>query len=272
VSEWMFSHAPLLRFAFVASMFLVLIVIQAKVPKRGQASARGRRLRNLMMPVISAAIVYLLLPLTAVSFAAVVADKQLGLFNHLSWPLAVEFAVTIIAMDLAIYWQHRCMHLIPWLWRVHRLHHTDTDFELTLALRFHPIEIVLSLLYKFLVISVLGAAPLAVLMYEILLSGFALFSHADIDIPKRWDRHLRRIVITPDWHRVHHSVHRRETDSNFGNLLSLWDRIFASAIEQPRDGHLAMRIGLDAFRDEQSQRLPAMLAQPFLNEPDHPRQ
>jgi sterol desaturase/sphingolipid hydroxylase (fatty acid hydroxylase superfamily) len=272
MSDWMLSHAPLLRFAVVASMFMVLLVIQANIPRRGQASTRGRRLRNLMMPLISAAIVYLLLPLTAVGFAAVVADMNMGLFNHLSWPVAVEFAITIIAMDLAIYWQHRWMHLIPWLWRAHRLHHTDTQFELTLALRFHPIEIVLSLLYKSLIIAALGAAPLAVLLYEILLAVFALFSHADIDIPERWDRHLRRIVITPDWHRVHHSVHRRETDSNFGNLLSLWDRIFASTIEQPRDGHCDMLIGLDTFRDEDSQRLSAMLAQPFLNEPEHPRQ
>jgi sterol desaturase/sphingolipid hydroxylase (fatty acid hydroxylase superfamily) len=272
MSDWILSHAPLLRFAVVASVFAALLLVQAKMPKRGQHSTLGRRLRNLTMPVISAAIVYLVLPLTAVSFAAVVADMNFGLFNHLSWPIAVEFAITIIALDLAIYWQHRFLHLVPWLWRMHRLHHTDTNFELTLALRFHPFEIVLSLLYKFLVIAALGAAPLAVLLYEILLAVFALFSHADIDIPEHWDRHLRRIVITPDWHRVHHSVHRRETDSNFGNLLSLWDRIFASAIEQPRDGHRDMRIGLDAFRDEQSQGLPAMLAQPFLNEPEHPRQ
>jgi sterol desaturase/sphingolipid hydroxylase (fatty acid hydroxylase superfamily) len=272
MSEWMLSHAALFRFAVVASVFVVLMVIQAWMPRRGELSARGRRWRNLMMPVISVAIVYLLLPLTAVGFAAVASEMNFGLFNHVSWPLAVEFAITIVAMDLAIYWQHRWMHLVPWLWRVHRLHHTDTQFELTLALRFHPIEIVLSLLYKGLIIAALGAAPLAVLLYEILLAVFALFSHADIDIAERWDRYLRRIVITPDWHRVHHSVHRRETDSNFGNLLSLWDRIFASAVEQPRDGHLAMRIGLDAFRDEQSQRLPAMLAQPFLNEPEHPRQ
>jgi sterol desaturase/sphingolipid hydroxylase (fatty acid hydroxylase superfamily) len=272
MSVWMLSHAPLLRFVAVAGVFGVLMVIQAWMPRRGERSAPGRRMRNVMMTLISTACVRLLLPMSAVGFAAVAADMNLGLFNHVSWPVAVEFAITIVALDLAIYWQHRWMHLIPWLWRIHRLHHTDTNFELTLALRFHPIEIMLSLLYKCLVIAALGAAPLAVLLYEILLALFALFSHADIDIAERWDRRLRRIVITPDWHRVHHSVHRRETDSNFGNMLSLWDRIFASAIEQPRDGHRDMLIGLDAFRDGQSQRLPAMLAQPFLNEPEHPRQ
>ena len=264
MSEWLLSHAAIARFGAVGFVFLLLLLIQALKPKRGEVSAPGRRLRNLSMPLISGLIVYLLLPLTAVGFAAAASDMHLGLFNHLDWPLAIEIVITVIILDLAIYWQHRWMHLVPWLWRLHRLHHTDTNFELTLALRFHPFEIVLSLLYKCLIIAALGAAPLSVLIYEILLALFALFSHADIAIADRWDRRLRRIVITPDWHRVHHSIHRSETDSNFGNLLSVWDRVFRSAVEQPRDGHQAMKIGLDQFRDDASQKLSAMLLQPFI--------
>ena len=266
MTAWLLSHAALTRFSVVAGVFVILLLLQTWIPRRGDVSARGRALRNLSLPLISGAIVYLLLPLTLVSFAALVADGRLGLFNNFEWPTAIEFAITLIALDLAIYWQHRAMHVFPWLWRLHRLHHTDVNFELTLGLRFHPFEILFSLLFKGLVIAALGASPLAVLCYEILLAAFALFSHADIRIDERWDQRLRKAVITPDWHRVHHSIHRSETDSNYGNLSSIWDRLFGSANEQPRDGHLTMQIGLDSFRDEASQRLPGMLMQPFLSD------
>ncbi len=264
MTAWLLSHAALTRFAVVAGVFVILLLLQAWIPRRGDVSERGRSLRNLSLPLISAAIVYLLLPLTLVSFAALMANGNLGLFNRLEWPSAIEFVITLVALDLAIYWQHRAMHVFPWLWRLHRLHHTDVNFELTLGLRFHPFEILFSLFYKGLVIAALGASPLAVLCYEILLAVFALFSHSDIRIAEPWDQRLRKVVITPDWHRVHHSVHRNETDSNYGNLLSGWDRLFGSANEQPRDGHLAMQIGLESFRDEASQHLPGMLMQPFL--------
>lgn len=226
---------------------------------------RWRRLRNISMSLMAAAVVYLVLPLTAIGFAAMASDLQLGFLNFFDWPYWIEFVIGIVVLDLAIYWQHRWMHLVPWLWRLHRVHHSDTQFEATLGLRFHPFEILLSLLYKFLVIALIGAAPLTVLFYEVLLAVFALFSHADIRLPGEWDKRLRLLVITPDWHRVHHSVHREETDSNYGNFLSLWDRCFASRIEQPRDGHRPMRIGLNQFRDKASQTLAALLLNPFAN-------
>ena len=266
MTAWLLSHAAVTRFVVVAGVFVILLGLQSWIPRRGDVSTRGRSLRNLSLPLISAAIVYLLLPLTLVSFASLLADGSLGLFNMLEWPTAIEFGITLVALDLAIYWQHRSMHVFPWLWRLHRLHHTDLNFELTLGLRFHPFEILFSLLFKGLVIAALGASPLAVLCYEIVLAAFALFSHSDIRIPRQWDQRLRKVVITPDWHRVHHSIHRNETDSNYGNLLSVWDRLFHSANEQPRDGHLAMQIGLGSFRDEASQRLPGMLMQPFLGD------
>lgn len=266
VTAWLLEHAALARFAVVAGVFLIMLLLQMWIPRRGEISPRGRYLRNLSLPLISAVIVYLLLPLTLVSFAALIADKHLGLFNFLEWPAAIEFAITLIALDLAIYWQHRAMHELPWLWRLHRLHHTDLNFDLTLGLRFHPFEILFSLVYKGLVVVALGASPLAVLCYEILLAVFALFSHADIRIGGQWDQRLRKFVITPDWHRVHHSIHRNETDSNYGNFLSAWDRLFGSTSEQPRDGHLLMKIGLGEFRDEASQHLPGMLMQPFFGD------
>ena len=266
MTAWLLAHSALIRFALVASAFGILLLVQRTIPRRGDISPRGRYLRNLSLPVISAAMVYLLLPLTLVSFAAVIVEQGVGVFNVLEWPTAVEFAITIIALDLAIYWQHRAMHMFPWLWRLHRLHHTDMNFELTLGLRFHPFEILFSLFYKGSVIVALGASPLAVLCYEIVLAVFALFSHSDIRIATPWDQRLRMLFITPDWHRVHHSIHRTETDSNYGNLLSIWDRLFGSVNEQPREGHLSMKIGLDEFRDEYSQHLPGMLMQPFLGD------
>jgi sterol desaturase/sphingolipid hydroxylase (fatty acid hydroxylase superfamily) len=259
MSAWLLDHAGIARFFLVGGVLAILLIVQRLRPRRG-------RLRNISMSLIAAAIVYLVLPLTAVGFAAATGAMHLGLFNFLDWPFAVEFAIGIVVLDLAIYWQHRWMHLVPWLWRLHRVHHSDVNFEVTLGLRFHPIEILLSLLYKLLVIALLGAAPLTVLAYEILLAVFSLFSHADITLPAGWDRRLRRLFITPDWHRVHHSVHREETDSNYGNFLSLWDRWFASRIEQPRDGHQPMLIGLKQFRDESSQSLPALLLNPFATD------
>lgn len=268
MSTWLLGHAAVIRFILVGSVLVVLLLAQRIWPRRGAASARWRRARNIGMSLIAAAVVYLVLPLTAVAFAAVIEERQLGLFNFLRWPYPVEFAIGIVVLDLAIYWQHRWMHLVPWLWRVHRVHHSDTCFEVTLGLRFHPLEIILSLLYKFLVIALLGAAPLTVLAYEVLLAVFSLFSHADISLPRGWDRRLRLLVITPDWHRVHHSVHREETDSNYGNFLSLWDRCFGSRIEQPRDGHRPMLIGLHAFRDVASQSLLALLTNPVAKDRD----
>jgi sterol desaturase/sphingolipid hydroxylase (fatty acid hydroxylase superfamily) len=272
MSTWLLDHAGIVRLVLVGSLLVVLLLAQRLWPRRGKASSRWRRFRNIGMSLIAAAVIYLVLPLTAVSFSAIIEGRQLGLFNALEWPYPVEFAIAIVVLDLAIYWQHRWMHLVPWLWRLHRVHHCDTHFEVTLGLRFHPFEILLSLLYKLLVIALLGAAPLTVLAYEILLAVFSLFSHADINLPPEWDHRLRRLVITPDWHRVHHSVHRNETDSNYGNFLSLWDRLFASHVEQPRDGHLPMLIGLHEFRDDASQSFAALLMNPFANDRDHTKQ
>lgn len=263
MSNWLLAHAGIVRFVLVGGVLVALLIIQRWLPRRGEPEMRWRRLRNVALTLIAAAFIYLVLPLTAVGFSMAAGEMQFGIFNNIDWPWALEFGVGIVLLDLAIYWQHRWMHLVPWLWRLHRVHHCDTRFEVTLGLRFHPLEIILSLLFKCVVIAALGVDPVTVLVYEILLAVFSLFSHADITLPTGWDRTLRRLVITPDWHRVHHSVHRLETDSNYGNFLSLWDRLFASAIEQPRDGHVPMQIGLHEFRDPVSQSLPALLLNPL---------
>ena len=189
-----------------------------------------------------------------------------GLLALTPWPGIIESALAIAVLDLAIYWQHRWFHQLPWLWRIHRVHHSDTQFEVTLGLRFHPAEILLSMLYKFAVIIALGPSAAAVALYEVLLATFALITHADVALPGQWDRRLRIVLVTPDWHRVHHSVHRNETDSNYGNLLTLWDRLFASRIAQPRDGHPGMAIGLPQFRAPADQTLPALLRLPLVGD------
>jgi sterol desaturase/sphingolipid hydroxylase (fatty acid hydroxylase superfamily) len=260
---WISQPGPL-RVGIVLALLFALLVCQRIWPLRGEISPLGRRRNNVLLAVISTLLTQLVIPITTVAWAAIIQRAGIGLFSRVEWPTAVQIAFTVVVLDLAIYWQHRAFHRLPWLWRIHRVHHSDTQFEVTLGLRFHPIEILLSLLYKCVLIVVLGAAPAAVATYEILLAAFALLTHADVAIPPRWDRRMRRFVVTPDWHRVHHSVHRRETDSNYGNLLTLWDRLFASRIDQPTDGHRGMHIGLPEFRSRDEQGLFALLRQPLV--------
>lgn len=262
----------LLRLAIVLALLVLLLACQRAWPRRGGQDAPRRRWRNLGLAALGSALVTLALPITAVSFASLAQSRGWGLLHATHWPVLLEAGVAVVLLDLAIYWQHRASHRLPWLWRLHRVHHSDTRFEVTLGLRFHPIEILLSMLYKFAVIALIGASPAAVATYEILLAGFALLTHADVALPQRWDRSLRLLLVTPDWHRVHHSVHRGETDSNYGNLLTLWDRLFGSMVAQPRDGHLDMRIGLQQFREPGEQTLPALLRLPFdtPSSPDPP--
>lgn len=266
ISWWL--HQPgLTRLAVVLVLLLALLLCQRRWPTRGEGAVPGRRWRNIALAAISTGLVYLLLPVTTVVLAALVHSGGIGLLSLAQWPAAIEFVLAIVVLDLAIYWQHRWFHQIPLLWPIHRVHHTDTLFEVTLGLRFHPAEILLSVLYKFALIVVLGPSPAAVALYEILLAAFSLFTHADVAIPSGTERWLRHLVVTPDFHRVHHSVHRHETDSNYGNFLTLWDRLFASRIAQPIDGHRGMQIGLPQFRSREDQTLTALLRQPLANSP-----
>jgi sterol desaturase/sphingolipid hydroxylase (fatty acid hydroxylase superfamily) len=253
----------LLRPMIVLALLLLLLAMQRVWPRRGDPSPPRRRWRNLGLAALGSALLHLVVPASAVAFAAAIAARGTGVMALAEWPPMLEAGIAVLALDLAIYWQHRASHRLPWLWRIHRVHHTDTCFEVTLGVRFHPLEILLSLFYKFAVVAAIGSSPTAVALYEILLASFALWTHADLALAAHADRWLRLLVVTPDWHRVHHSVHPEETDSNYGNLLTLWDRVFASRTEQPRDGHSAMRLGLSRFREPPSQTLPALLRMPL---------
>ncbi|MGB4860687.1 MAG: sterol desaturase family protein [Dokdonella sp.] len=260
------EHPGLVRGVLVGALFAGLLIGQRFLPRRKAEAAWLRSIRNVAMTAISAGVVYLLLPVTTVAVAFVAEQKGWGLFNWLDWPLWLEVISSVVVLDLAIYWQHRWFHAIPVLWPIHRVHHSDTEFDVTLGLRFHPAEILLSLAYKMLLIVLLGIAPVAIIIYEVALAAFALLTHSNIAISRRWDGWLRTVFVTPDWHRVHHSIHRDETDSNYGNILSVWDRLFSSYIAQPRDGHADMQIGLVGFRDSSAQTLPALLLQPVRRE------
>ncbi len=190
-------------------------------------------------------------------------ERGFGLLNGLALPHGLGFTVTLLALDFAIYWQHVFSHKWPPLWRLHQVHHTDPAFDATTAVRFHPLEILLSMGYKIVCIYLLGAVPEAVIAFEIILNGAATFNHSNVAIPVRFDSKLRWLFITPDMHRIHHSVLRSETDSNYGFSISCWDRLFGTYVDNPKDGQTAMMIGLKPFRQQSELGFLQLLALPF---------
>jgi sterol desaturase/sphingolipid hydroxylase (fatty acid hydroxylase superfamily) len=220
---------------------------------------------NLGIVFLNTLLLRVLFPAAAVSMTVFAHSRGWGLFNHFETPYALAVLTSVVAMDLAIYLQHVMFHAVPALWRLHRVHHADLDFDVTTGARFHPIEIILSMLFKFAVIAVLGAPVLAVVIFEVLLNATAMFNHSNVRIPRGMDAVLRWLVVTPDMHRVHHSVERDETNSNFGFNLPWWDRLLGTYRGQPRAGHEAMTIGIDTFRDLKGcDTLWGMLALPFV--------
>jgi sterol desaturase/sphingolipid hydroxylase (fatty acid hydroxylase superfamily) len=206
-------------------------------------------------------------PSGAVGFALFAEARGWGLFNRLTLDAWLEFLSALFLLDLVIYLQHRLFHYVPALWRLHRMHHADLDVDVTTGARFHPVEIMLSLGLKFVVIVALGAPPLAVLVFEIALNGTSMFNHSNVRVPPVIERLLRWLIVTPDMHRVHHSVVRRETDSNFGFNFPWWDRLFGTYRPQPQAGHEAMTLGIEQFRDPDELRLDRMLTQPLREDP-----
>ena len=257
------------RLGFFAAVFAVMCLWEMAAPRRPLSVGKGLRwVHNIGLFVFNSLLLRLLFPAAAVGLALAVNELGWGLFNRIALPFWLEVAGAVLLLDLAIYLQHRLMHRVPMLWRLHRVHHADLDIDLTTGSRFHTLEILFSMLVKWLVIAALGPALLAVLIFEILLNSMAVFNHANVRLPPALDRWLRRLLITPDVHRVHHSVIQHETDSNFGFNLSVWDRLFGTYVAQPQAGHRGMTIGLNEFRDPmQVERLPGMLMLPFDKTP-----
>jgi sterol desaturase/sphingolipid hydroxylase (fatty acid hydroxylase superfamily) len=246
-------------------LLILLPVLEHFFARRHQSGSIKRRFGNIGLILTSTISAQLIFPLATVAVALWADIKGFGLFQFVQWLGNLEIILCLVLMDLGIYWQHRFFHIFPWLWRMHRVHHSDTEFDASLGVRFHPFEIILSKAYKLGLIALLGPAVSAVLLYECLLLAFSLMTHGNIRLPLKLDALLRFVFVTPDFHRVHHSVYQNETNSNYGNILSLWDKLFGSYLAQPRDGHEAMRIGLETFRNTSEQTFIALLAQPFRN-------
>lgn len=261
MADWLLGHEAQVRLAAFLGVFALLIVAQRIWPRRDVPGGWRRSLVNVTLVVIDTAILRVAFPLLAFDLALELEEGRHGPLNAL--PQAAGVVLGLLVLDVAIYWQHRLLHMIPLLWRLHRVHHADTGFDTTTGVRFHPIEIVLSMAIKLGIIFLLGIPALAVLIFEILLSAGSLFTHANLYLPPGFEKRLRWLFVTPEMHRVHHSWHRDETDSNFGFHLSVWDRIFRSYRDQPRDGHTKMTIGLHEFRERKEQTLLALLLNPF---------
>jgi sterol desaturase/sphingolipid hydroxylase (fatty acid hydroxylase superfamily) len=258
------TSEPYIRLTVFAGVFVIMAVWELVAPRRAQAIGRGWRWpNNLGVVIVDAAVVRVLLPAGAVGVALVAEAHGFGLFNFIAAPFWIAVAISVVVLDVAIYLQHVMFHAVPALWRLHRMHHADLEFDVTTGLRFHPAEIVLSLLIKFSVVAALGAPAVSILIFEVLLNATSMFSHSNVRIPSEVDRILRRLVVTPDMHRVHHSIVPQETNSNFGFNVPWWDRLFGTYRAQPAAGHDAMTIGIEQFREKDELRLDRMMVQPL---------
>jgi sterol desaturase/sphingolipid hydroxylase (fatty acid hydroxylase superfamily) len=252
------------RLACFAGVLAAMVVWELAAPRRHPTISRALRwTNNLGVVAVDTLLVRLLLPTAAVGIALYGEAAGWGLLTLVDWPAWVEVVVAVMALDLAIYLQHVVFHAVPSLWRLHRMHHADLDFDVTTGVRFHPIEILISLGIKIAVVAGLGAPALAVLIFEILLNATSMFSHGNVRLPAALDRIARQLLVTPDMHRVHHSIDPRETNSNFGFNFSVWDRLFGTYRPAPAAGHIGMTIGIAQFRDARELWLDRMLTQPF---------
>ena len=258
------AHEPLIRLGAFIFIFLAMALWETLWPRRQQAFARRARWpHNIGLLLVDVAVLHVVAPSTAIALALAGELHGWGLVNALALPSWIAIPLAVVLLDLTIYFQHVMFHAVPTLWRLHRVHHTDLDFDVTTGTRFHPIEILISTGIKCAAVAAIGAPASAVLAFELLLNGTAMFNHANARLPQAVDQLLRWIVVTPDMHRVHHSVVYNETNSNFGFNLPWWDRIFGTYRARPAAGHQAMTIGVDAFRTREDLRLDRLLVQPF---------
>jgi sterol desaturase/sphingolipid hydroxylase (fatty acid hydroxylase superfamily) len=267
MSDILLVNEPFVRLVVFAGIFAAMAAWEILAPRREQKLARGIRWpSNIGVVVLDTVVVRIVFPTTAVGLALLAEARGWGLFNALELPMWASVPLAVIMLDLAIYLQHVLFHAVPALWRLHRMHHADQEIDVTTGARFHPIEIALSMAIKLGVVAAVGTPAVAVLIFEVLLNATSMFNHSNVRMPTRLDRVLRWIVVTPDMHRVHHSIVARETNSNFGFNLPWWDRLFGTYRDQPAAGHAAMTIGIEQFRDPKEQRLDRMLTQPFRDD------
>jgi sterol desaturase/sphingolipid hydroxylase (fatty acid hydroxylase superfamily) len=265
-SRWLLEHEALLRAGVFGAMLAAMATWEVLAPRRSLTLPRLRRwVGNLGIVFVDAALQRLAFPLGAVALAGLAQARGWGLLNHYDLPFVAAALISVVALDLVIYLQHVLFHALPALWRLHRVHHADLEYDVTTGARFHPIEILVSMLIKMVAIVVLGAPIIAVMAFELLLNATTMFNHANVRLPPALDAAVRLLVVTPDMHRVHHSVDVHEANSNYGFNLSIWDRLFRTYKAQPDAGHAGMTIGLREVRDPKwVSDLPGMLVLPFV--------
>ena len=270
MSDAIISHEPAIRLACFFGVFAAIALWEILLPRRARTVSRWVRWpNNLAVVVLNTLLVRILFPTAVVGMALVADEQHWGLLNQLALPKWVAIVLAVLILDFAIYLQHVLFHAVPLLWRLHRMHHADLDFDVTTGARFHPVEILLSMVIKLVVVVALGPSGLAVFIFEVVLNATAMFNHGNVSLPPTLDRIARWFVVTPDMHRVHHSIIPQETNSNFGFNLPWWDRLFRTYRAHPAAGHDGMTIGIEQFRDPSDLRLDRMLLQPLRGTSGH---
>ena len=268
MNKFIFDHEIVIRLGFFLGILILMGLWEMVSPRRLlSTSKRSRWFCNLGLLIIDTAVLRVVLPVAAVGVAIFVEDRSWGILNNIALPYWMAILFGVIGLDFVIYLQHAMFHAIPAFWRLHMMHHTDLDFDVTTGVRFHPIEILLSMVIKIAAVMVMGVSATAVLIFEVLLNATSLFNHGNVRLPSHVDWVLRLFVVTPEMHRVHHSVVIRETNSNFGFNLPWWDRLLGTYRDQPAAGHEGMTIGLSHFRDPNALTLPFLLILPFIRKP-----
>lgn len=271
MNELVLAYSNEIRLGFFLGILFLMVIYQLFLPRRKDLTARPLKEKlirwtgNLGILFLNNFAIRILFPMAMTSFAVMVQLREWGLLNNFSLPFELKVILAVVLLDLAIYIQHVIFHNIPLLWSFHRMHHADTGFDVTTGVRFHPVEIIISVVIKLGVIILIGPPAIAVLIFEILLNATAMFNHSNIYLPLGLDKVLRLLVVTPDMHRVHHSSNPEETNSNYGFNIPWWDRIFGTYIAQPEKGHQGMKIGLEIFRQPKYLQLHWLLLQPFIN-------
>lgn len=262
--DYIIDQEPLIRMAIFFGILFVMAAWELAAPRRRVEIPRlVRWSNNLGLVVLDALLVRLAFPVVAVSLAVIASENDWGFLNQFAIPGWIAIILAILALDLAIYLQHVLFHAVPALWRLHRVHHADLEFDVTTGVRFHPFEILISMAIKLLLVLALGPPAIAVLVFEVLLNGTSLFNHSNAHLPSRLDAALRLVIVTPDMHRVHHSIIPSETNSNFGFNLPWWDRMLGTYLAQPSAGHVGMTIGIEQFRSRRDLWIDRLLFQPF---------
>ncbi len=264
MTDTVFNDPSWIRFSCFIGVLLLCTLWENKLPRKALTVSRAFRwVNNLSLVALNSATIVILMPMVAFQAAVIASENQWGLLYLVPVPIWLNVLLSVVLLDFIIYVQHVVFHRVPLLWKIHRMHHADLDIDVTTGARFHPIEILISMLVKIGAVFMLGVSPIAIVMFEIILNASAMFNHSNAKLALRIDAWLRKLIVTPDMHRVHHSVISRETHSNFGFFLSVWDRMFGTYRAQPELGHDHVVIGLSDIRDEQEQRLDKMLTQPF---------